>query len=380
MTDYREKAVKFIELAFQYEQDGQLPLAFENYMNAFNWFELYLKYEKNPVAHAKVKAKVIEYVQRAEEIKKQIKGDTAIAPSAVVERITFAQVIGLDAAKDALREAAILPKKLPGLFEGIKPWKGILLYGPPGTGKTHLARALATEAQCSFFSASSADLMDKYVGQSERNVRQLFDKAREHRPSVVFLDEIDSICASRGEHEGNNRALTEFLVQTDGATVDNDQVLIVGATNLPWNLDQGMRRRFEKRIYIPLPSDHDRAALFKMHAPFLNNNQLYRLAELTQGYSCADITILIRDAKMQKVRKVKDATHFKKVEGGKLTPCSPGDEGAVEMTWETVDNAILEPPAITFRDFIRSTETVKPSVANHDLERYQQWTADYGVE
>lgn len=378
--EHREKAIAFIERAIECEKSDLLQEALENYLYAFDWFTLYLKYEKNQIAKDKVRQKVKEYVTRAEHIKKELKGSGGVEATTAATGVSFKDVIGLDAAKDALREAAILPKKLPKLFDGIKPWRGILLYGPPGTGKTHLARALATEAQCSFFCASSADLMDKYVGQSERNVRQLFEKARENRPSVVFLDEIDSICANRGEHEGNNRALTEFLVQTDGAVVDNNQVLIVGATNLPWNLDQGMRRRFEKRIYIPLPNLHDRAALFKMHAPFLSTNQLYKLAELTEGYSCADVTILIRDAMMQKVRKVTDATHFKAVEGGKLTPCSPGDDGAREMTWESVDDSILAPPDVSFRDFIKSVETSKPSVAHHDLQRYEQWTNDYGIE
>ena len=129
--------------------------------------------------------------------------------------VSWDDVAGLDNAKQSLQEAVILPSRYPELFEGQrKPWKGILLYGPPGTGKSFLAKACATEADAKFFSVSSSDMVSKYMGESERLVRTLFEMARENRPSIIFIDEIDSLCGSRseGENDATRRIKTEFLV------------------------------------------------------------------------------------------------------------------------------------------------------------------------
>jgi vacuolar protein-sorting-associated protein 4 len=165
-------------------------------------------------------------------------------------------VAGLENAKKSLQEAVILPMRFPEIFTGArKPWMGILLYGPPGTGKTFLAKACATEADGTFFSVSSSDLISKFVGESERLIKQLFAMARERKPSIIFIDEIDSMCGTRdgNESEASRRVKTEFLVQMQGVGNNNDGVLVLGATNLPWALDPAIRRRFEKRVYIPLP-------------------------------------------------------------------------------------------------------------------------------
>jgi len=154
------------------------------------------------------------------------------------------------------------------LFVGKRtPWKGILLYGPPGTGKTHLAKACATEAEATFFSISSSSLVSKYMGESERLVRELFTMARENTPAIIFIDEIDSLCSSRseGENDATRRIKTEFLVQMQGVGNKDEGVLVLGATNVPWELDPAVRRRFEKRIYIPLPEAPARTTMFKLH-------------------------------------------------------------------------------------------------------------------
>lgn len=136
-----------------------------------------------------------------------------------------------------------------------------MLYGPPGTGKSYLAKACATEADATFFSISSSDLVSKWLGESERLVKQLFKLARENKPAIIFIDEVDSLCGSRseGENETSRRIKTEFLVQMQGVGNDNNGILVLGATNTPWELDPAIRRRFEKRIYIPLPDVHARA-------------------------------------------------------------------------------------------------------------------------
>lgn len=161
--------------------------------------------------------------------------------------VSWNDVAGLELAKEALKEAVILPIKFPHLFTGQrKPWRGILLYGPPGTGKSYLAKAVATESNATFFSVSSSDLVSKWLGESERLVKQLFQMARESKPAIVFIDEVDSLCGSRGEgeSEASRRIKTEFLVQMNGVGNDMDGVLVLGATNIPWQLDSAIRRRY----------------------------------------------------------------------------------------------------------------------------------------
>lgn len=183
---------------------------------------------------------------------------SALEEAIVTEKpnVKWTDIAGLVKAKESLKEAVILPIRFPDFFEGArKPWKGILLYGPPGTGKTYLAKACATETEGTFFSVSSADLVSKYVGESEKLIKNLFALAREKKPSIIFIDEVDSLCGNRsdGENEASRRVKTEFLVQMQGVGNDDKGVLVLGATNLPWALDPAIRRRFEKRIYIPLP-------------------------------------------------------------------------------------------------------------------------------
>lgn len=207
-----------------------------------------------------------------------------------------------------------MPTKFPQLFTGErKPWRGILLYGPPGTGKSYLAKACATEAEATFFSISSSDLVSKWLGESERLVKQLFKLARENKPAIIFIDEIDSLCGSRseGENETSRRIKTEFLVQMQGVGNDNDGILVLGATNTPWELDPAIRRRFEKRIYIPLPDIHARSTQFKIRIGKTPNNlseeDFIELANASEGYSGSDITVVVKEALMMPIRRCQTA-------------------------------------------------------------------------
>lgn len=196
------------------------------------------------------------------EVKKLRAG---LAGAIITEKpnVKWDDVAGLEAAKESLKEAVILPIKFPHLFTGKRtPWRGILLYGPPGTGKSYLAKAVATEAKGTFFSVSSSDLVSKWQGDSERCVphscllptgysitlrlvRQLFEMARENKPAIIFIDEVDSLAGSRNEQEseGSRRIKTEFLVQMNGVGHDDTGVLVLGATNIPWQLDNAIKRR-----------------------------------------------------------------------------------------------------------------------------------------
>ncbi len=317
--------------------------------------------------------------------------------SAIVKEtpnVKWSDVAGLDQAKKLLQETVILPVKFPQLFVGkVKPWKGILLYGPPGTGKSYIAKAVATEAGSScFLSVSSSDLVSKYQGESERLVRNLFEIARKNSPSIIFIDEIDSLCSARGEgeNESSRRIKTEFLVQMQGVGKGNDGVLVLGATNVPWELDSAIRRRFEKRVYIPLPDALARTTMFKIHIgdtpTDLTERDYILLGKNTEGLSGSDLSSCVRDALYAPVRMCQDATHFKKVkdETGKqpfmYTPCSPGEHGATEMSLYDIPGEQLLPPKLSVRHFMDAVRNTKPSVAPSDLGKQEEWTRQFGME
>jgi len=227
-------------------------------------------------------------------------------------------------------------------------------------------------------------------------VRELFQLGRENKPAIIFVDEIDSLCSSRSEQESESarRVKTEFLVQMNGVGNAMDGVLILAATNLPWSLDPAIRRRFEKRIYIPLPGAGARSKMFQVHLGDTPHNlsvdDFQELAELTDGYSGSDVAVVVREALMMPVRMVQGATHFKRVMSPDRknkdvlvsfwTPCSPGDPEAQGMTWIDIKGEELLEPMVTKRHFKQSIVSTKPTVNKADLERYETWTKSFGQE
>uniref|UniRef100_A0A5K3FND5 Katanin p60 ATPase-containing subunit A-like 2 n=1 Tax=Mesocestoides corti TaxID=53468 RepID=A0A5K3FND5_MESCO len=192
--------------------------------------------------------------------------------------VRWEDIVGLDTAKRLVKEAVVYPISYPELFSGIlSPWKGLLLYGPPGTGKTLLAKAVATECKTTFFNISASSIVSKWRGDSEKLVRVLFELARFHAPSTIFLDELDSLMSQRGsdcggtvgqgEHEGSRRMKTELLIQMDGLAKSNDLVFLLAASNIPWELDHAMLRRLEKRILVDLPNSDARKRMFENLLP-----------------------------------------------------------------------------------------------------------------
>eukprot|EP00923_Selenidium_pygospionis_P013816 GHVN01023859.1.p1 GENE.GHVN01023859.1~~GHVN01023859.1.p1 ORF type:complete len:437 (-),score=80.22 GHVN01023859.1:315-1625(-) len=425
-------AIDISQRATDLDRAGKYSEALDLYKKALDHWKLVWKYQPNPQLKEKLWNKMQEYISRAEQIKEYLNKEASkpipITPegekpkpadggkseeddkfraalSSVISvdspNVKWSDVAGLEAAKRALREAVDYPTRFPLLFGGeLKPWKGILLYGPPGTGKTHLARACATEAKCTFLNVSSADLMSKWQGESEKLVRTLFEMARDKAPSIVFIDEVDSLVKSRseGESESARRVKTEFLVQMDGVqtggTTPAPQVLVLGATNVPWELDIGVRRRFEKRVYIPLPDAPARQKIFETainKSPHsLRTEDFARLASMSDGFSGADVSIALRDVLFQPVRKCENATHFKRVRAknphtGNMEmfwcPCSPGDPdpSKKEMTFMEVPGKELLPPPLCLWDFETVMASARPSVRSEDLLKYGQWTNDFGT-
>ncbi|XP_049910410.1 vacuolar protein sorting-associated protein 4B-like [Epinephelus moara] len=427
-----QKAIDLATKAAAEDKAKNYEEALKCYESAVQYFLHVIKYEaRGDRAVQSIRAKCGEYLDRAEKLKEYLekkekappakpvkesgdKGDESdgedsekkkfqnqLSGAIVMEKpnIKWDDVAGLEGAKEALKEAVILPIKFPHLFQGKRtPWRGILLFGPPGTGKSYLAKAVATEANNStFFSISSSDLVSKWLGESEKLVKNLFSLARENKPSIIFIDEIDSLCGSRSENESEaaRRIKTEFLVQMQGVGNDNEGILVLGATNIPWTLDSAIRRRFEKRIYIPLPEEHARSFMFKLHLGSTPNElteaDFITLGKKTEGYSGADISIIVRDALMQPVRKVQSATHFKKVRGSLwnnpdvvvddlLTPCSPSEPNAIEMTWVDVPGDKLLEPVVSMPDMLRSLANTKPTVNEQDLDKLKKFTEDFGQE
>ncbi|XP_067261358.1 spastin isoform X5 [Chanodichthys erythropterus] len=274
--------------------------------------------------------------------------------------VQFNDIAGQDLAKQALQEIVILPALRPELFTGLRaPARGLLLFGPPGNGKTMLAKAVAMESNATFFNISAATLTSKYVGEGEKLVRALFAVARELQPSIIFIDEIDSLLCERreGEHDASRRLKTEFLIEFDGVQSGGDErVLVMGATNRPQELDEAVLRRFAKRIYVALPTEETRLELLKnllsKHRNPLSQKELSQLARMTEGYSGSDLTSLAKDAALGPIRE--------------LRPDQVRNMEASEMR------------DIRFSDFVDSLKRIKRSVSPQTLDQYVRWNREYG--
>ncbi len=233
-----------------------------------------------------------------------------------VPDITWKQVGGLDDVKQELKEAVEWPLKYPDVFERLqtKPPKGILLFGPPGTGKTLLAKAVANESECNFIAIKGPELLSKWVGESEKGVREIFRKARQASPAIVFFDEIDALVPKRGSYQGSSHVtesvVSQILTELDGME-ELKNVTILAATNRPDMLDDALLRpgRLERHIYVPAPDAESRKKIFEVYLGGETGSILARdvdvdeLVRHTEGYAGADIESLVREAKMAAMRE-----------------------------------------------------------------------------
>ena len=372
--------------------------------NALKMLNQLIRIDPNKYNVEAYKKKVEEYTKFMEDVKKKKVAEPEggkkdsdedklakqLSSTLVTEtpNVKWDDVAGLEKAKEALKEAVILPIKFPQLFqEKRRPWKGILLYGPPGTGKSYLAKAAATETGGKFFSVSAANIVSKWMGESEKLIKGLFDLARKNKPAVIFLDEIDSVLSARSdsENDATRRLKTEFLIQMQGVGNDDEGVLVLGATNIPWGLDPAVRRRFQKKIYISLPDVKARRLMFILNLGDTENDitdkEFDILAEMTEGYSGSDIATLTQDAIYGPLRKCQRAKYFKNIDPDHIVPCSPSDPGAFKMTMNEIEKPeSLVPPKVTFEDYIQSIQKIKATVNQKDLEKQEEFTREFGQE
>jgi len=268
------------------------------------------------------------------------------------------EIVGLEEAKRAIRQAIVYPSLRPDLFPLGWP-RGILLFGPPGCGKTLLAAAVANEIKATFISVDAASVMSKWLGEAEKNVAKIFRIARERAkkmPSIIFIDEVDSLMGThRLEVGGEMRVRNQFLKEMDGI-IDKKKfihVYVIGSTNKPWRLDGPFIRRFQKRIYVPPPDFHDRLGIFKLYTKDLRLSQdvdLEELARLTEGFSGSDILDVCQSVQLR--------VNSELFESGKI------DKEAL-------------PREITMQDFLEVLQDRKTSIPKEALKAYERWLSRF---
>ncbi|KAL3673648.1 hypothetical protein V7S43_001347 [Phytophthora oleae] len=390
---------KAIEAAVAADKAGKYAEAVELYASGIEKMMAQMAQLPNEEAKTHMRQKINEYMNRAEQLKEwtaeQARTKTQEPSVANTERnnartasdgqragylrqhaehahtildevldrspgVHWTDIAGLGVAKQILQEAVILPTLRPDLFTGLRaPPRGVLLFGPPGTGKTLLAKAVATESKATFFNISASSLTSKWVGEGEKLVRALFEMARELQPSVVFMDEIDALLSTRSasENEASRRIKNQFFTELDGAaSSQEDRILIMGATNLPQELDEAIVRRLEKRIYVPLPDASSREGL-TLHLLgsqkfSLSSKDIKNIVKATEGYSGSDLKAVCKDAALGPIR---------------------------ELGAEVANVKAEDVRGISASDFQVALTRVRPSVSSTTIEALIAWNEQYGV-
>ncbi|MFC6785499.1 CDC48 family AAA ATPase [Halobaculum halobium] len=309
-----------------------------------------------------IDAEVLESIQvTGADMKEALKG---IEPSALrevfveVPDVTWGDVGGLEGTKERLRETIQWPLDYPEVFEAMdmESAKGVLMYGPPGTGKTLLAKAVANESETNFISVKGPELLNKYVGESEKGVREVFSKARENAPTIIFFDEIDAIATERGRNSGDSgvseRVVSQLLTELDGLETLED-VVVIATTNRPDLIDNALLRpgRLDRHVHVPVPDEEGRRKIFGVHTehkPLADDVDLDALARRTEGYVGADIEAVSREASMNASREF-------------IQSVSP----------EEVDDSVGN-VRVTMAHFEDALDEVNPSVTEETRQRYEE--------
>lgn len=322
----------------------------------------------------------------------------------VGSNVPWDNVVGLEEAKESVRTGVVEPLAYPQWFGNgphqIKPAMGVLLYGPPGTGKTELAKAAATEARATFFNISVSNLKHKYHGNSERLCRVLFEMARRHRPSIIFLDEADAVLGSRDNDDSDSLSaamVNVFLAQLGGVGSDQKNVFLIAASNLPWKIDEAILRRFSKHIHVPLPDKEARKTIFmlnierkcegKWQTRVLSDENYDLLAAKSEGFSGSDISNLVAHAKLQLRPTVYEAEYFRKttapvaddpniLSDDMMEPCNANDEGAFPLKERDIpqhEKGKVVLPKLKFNYVWDSLCKAQKTVSEETIRKCRDW-------
>lgn len=379
-AELEQKALEHSLQAVKLDNQGEKDKAMDHYQKAVELLKKLVEISPDYDLNKVYTQRAFSYQKRIEVLKRVDMGDgesmeitdISSSSSSIVSRkqskesaateaqtekpdVKWTEVIGLSDVKRAIREAIVYPIQRPDLFPLGWP-RGILLFGPPGCGKTLLAAAVATEIDSEFVSVDSASVMSKWLGEAEKNVAKLFNWAREEqnkRPVIIFIDEVDSLI---GQHQnevgGEIRVRNQFLKEMDGVIDKNKKIhiYVIGATNKPWDLDGPFIRRFQKRIYVPLPDEQTRYDILKFYTKEItlgSDIDFREMAKTTEGYSGSDLRDCCLDVYMKKV----------------------------SLLFETglAEDPRIKPKSVTMEDFRRTFTDRKPSVLPQMVSAYGKW-------
>jgi SpoVK/Ycf46/Vps4 family AAA+-type ATPase len=365
MKELERLAAEKARAAVKYDRIGMREEAAKRYREAIALLEKLIELTDDPVMRRIYVEKQAQYRRRIEALSEKVSvggrsdEQAEVDESFIIQNpppVKWDDVIGLEQAKKAILESIIYPMKRPDLFPLGWP-RGILLFGPPGCGKTMLAAAVANEIDAVFMHVDASLIMSKWLGESERNIAKIFNAARKYestgKPVIIFIDEVDSLAAVRlNEVGGEARARNQLIKEMDGLLDKGRKSLIyiLAATNKPWLLDEPFIRRFQKRIYIGLPSYEARLRLFQYYAGKLNldNVDFTELARITEGYSAADIYSICVEVQ-------------------------------TKIVSEFFEQRGKEPRKITMEDFLEVIRSRKPSIDPKSIEKMMEWYEKFGA-